>query len=87
MNWLEGAPPIECIPRLAEHGGGAGEQRDKERSSTLALALRSLCSVRVQDLTEYVVDPLKKGLADQENPLRVMPGEQVINNGSSSLTE
>lgn len=29
------------------------------------LALRSLCSVRVQDLTEYVVDPLKKGLADQ----------------------
>jgi AP-4 complex subunit beta-1 len=28
------------------------------------LALRSLCSVRVQDLTEYVVDPLKKGLAD-----------------------
>ena len=28
------------------------------------LALRSLCSVRVKDLTEYVVDPLKKGLAD-----------------------
>ena len=28
------------------------------------LALRSLCSVRVKELTEYVVDPLKKGLCD-----------------------
>ena len=28
------------------------------------LALRAMCSVRVADLSEYVVDPLKKGLAD-----------------------